>query len=77
MARLPGVSDRDAGWGAKIAFFFMKRQFVKMTGRETETMLDPLRMYAHIPKLLSGYGSWNRRWPRCTCSTFVIARWPN
>ena len=56
MARLPGVSDRDAGWGAKIAFFFMKRQFVKLTGRETETMLDPLRMYAHIPKLLSGYG---------------------
>lgn len=56
MARLPGVSDRDAAWGAKIAFFFMKRQFVKMTGRETETMLDPLRMYAHIPKLLSGYG---------------------
>ena len=56
MARLPGVSDRDAGCGAKIAFFFMKRQFVKLTGRETETMLDPLRMYAHIPKLLSGYG---------------------
>lgn len=56
MARLAGVSDRDASWGAKIAFFFMKRQFVKMTGRETETMLDPLRMYAHIPKLLSGYG---------------------
>jgi alkylhydroperoxidase family enzyme len=56
MARLPGVSDRDAGLGAKIAFFFMKRQFVKLTGRQTETMLDPLRMYAHIPKLLLGYG---------------------
>ena len=56
MARLPGVSDRDAGWGAKVAFYIMKRRFTKMTGRETETMLDPLRMYAHIPKLLSGYG---------------------
>ena len=56
MARLPGVSDRDAGWGAKVAFYIMKRRFTKMTGRETETMLDPLRMYAHIPKLLAGYG---------------------
>ena len=56
MARLPGVSDRDAGWGAKIGFFFTKRRFVQMTGRETETMLDPVRMYAHVPKLLSGYG---------------------
>jgi AhpD family alkylhydroperoxidase len=34
----------------------MKRRFTKMTGRQTEIMLDPLRMYAHIPKLLSGYG---------------------
>jgi alkylhydroperoxidase family enzyme len=56
MGRLPGVSDRDAGWGAKIAFYVMKRRFTQLTGRETETMLDPLRMYAYIPKLLSGYG---------------------
>ena len=56
MARLPGVSDRDAGWGAKIAFFFMKRRFVQLTGHQSETMLDPVRMYAHVPKLLSGYG---------------------
>jgi alkylhydroperoxidase family enzyme len=56
MPRLPGVSDREAGLGTKIAFFFVKRRFVQMTGRRCETMLDPLRMYAHIPKLLSGYG---------------------
>jgi alkylhydroperoxidase family enzyme len=56
MPRLPGVSDREAGLGTKIAFFFVKRRFVQMTGRRSETMLDPLRMYAHIPKLLSGYG---------------------
>lgn len=56
MARLPGVSDRDAGLGVKIAYYFTKRRFVQMTGRDSETMLDPLRMYAHIPKLLSGYG---------------------
>lgn len=56
MPRLTGVSDRDAGLGAKIAFYFTRRQLAHMTGRDTETMLQPLRMYAHIPKLLSGYG---------------------
>jgi alkylhydroperoxidase family enzyme len=56
MARLPEVSGRDAGVGVKIAYFFMKRQFAQLTGRQSETMLGPLRIYAHIPKLLSGYG---------------------
>jgi alkylhydroperoxidase family enzyme len=56
MPRHTGVSDRDAGLGAKIAFFFTKRSFRQMTGLETATMLEPLRMYAYIPKLLNAYG---------------------
>jgi AhpD family alkylhydroperoxidase len=56
MARLPEVSERDTGLSAKIAYYFMKRHFAKLTGRTSETMLGPIRMYAHIPKLLSGYG---------------------
>ncbi len=44
MSRLPGVSDRDAGLGAKIAFFFTKRKLAQMTGLETAGMLEPLRM---------------------------------
>ncbi|MGH3577188.1 MAG: carboxymuconolactone decarboxylase family protein, partial [Mycobacterium sp.] len=56
MPRLAGVSDRDAGLGAKIAFFFTKRRFKQMAGLETATMLEPLRMYAHIPKLLNAIG---------------------
>lgn len=56
MPRLTGVSDRDAGLGAKIAFFFTRRRFKQMTGLETATMLEPLRMYAHIPRLLSAIG---------------------
>ncbi|OBI90057.1 carboxymuconolactone decarboxylase family protein [Mycobacterium asiaticum] len=54
--RLTGVADRDAGLSAKIAFFFTRRQFKRMTGRETATMLEPMRMYAHIPRLLRAYG---------------------
>src|ERR1700722_4801896 len=56
MPRLTGLSDRDAGLGAKIAFYFTKRRFKHMTGLETATMLEPLRMYAYIPKLLNAYG---------------------
>jgi AhpD family alkylhydroperoxidase len=56
MPRISGVSDRDATLGAKIAFFFTKRHFKQMTGGETETMLEPLRMYAYVPKLLSAIG---------------------
>ncbi|GFG75373.1 carboxymuconolactone decarboxylase family protein [Mycobacterium botniense] len=56
MSRLAGVSDRDASLGAKIAFFFTRRRLKQMTGLETATMLEPLRMYAHIPQLLNAYG---------------------
>ena len=56
MSRLPGVSDRDAGLGAKFAFYFMKRHFNRLTGRQDDTMLGPVRLMAHIPTLLSGYG---------------------
>ena len=59
MPRLNGVSDRDAGLSAKIAFFFTKRKLAKMAGVATldnVAMLEPLRMYAHIPRLLNAYG---------------------
>lgn len=56
MPRIQGVSDRDAGLGAKIAFFFTKRKLAQMAGLQTAGMLEPLRMYAHIPRLLSAYG---------------------
>lgn len=59
MSRISGVSDRDAGLGAKVAFFFTRRKLAKMAGLQTlgrTEMLEPLRMYAHIPKLLSAYG---------------------
>src|ERR1700756_5572778 len=56
MPRLTGVSDRDAGLGAKIAFFFTRRKLAQMAGLETAGMLEPLRMYAHIPRLLGAIG---------------------
>lgn len=56
MTRLPEVSQRDASLGTKIAYYFMKRHFAKLTGRASDDMLGPVLVLAHIPKLLSGYG---------------------
>ena len=53
---LPECPTATPDLGAKIAFFFTKRRFKQMTGLETATMLEPLRMYAYIPELLNAYG---------------------
>jgi len=56
MARIAGVSSRDAGLGVKLVFFFTRRSIARLTGREPERMIEPLEMYAHVPGLLRGYG---------------------
>lgn len=56
MARLPEVSDREADFTTRFAYYFMKRHFRKLTGRSAATMLGPIRFYAHVPQLLLGYG---------------------
>jgi AhpD family alkylhydroperoxidase len=56
MARIAGVSARDAGLGVKLASYFTRRQLRQLTGRETERMIEPVEMYAHVPGLLSAYG---------------------
>jgi AhpD family alkylhydroperoxidase len=56
MPRIRQVTARDAGPRVKLAYFFTWRAMVKATGREPESMLEPLQVMAHLPKLLSGYG---------------------
>jgi AhpD family alkylhydroperoxidase len=55
MTRIAGVSARDAGLRVKLAYF-TRRHIARLTGRETERMIEPLEMYAHAPGLLRGYG---------------------
>ena len=55
MARIKGVSSVQAGLYIKIAYQFTRRSIAKLTGRETERMIEPLEMYAHVPVLLKGY----------------------
>jgi 4-carboxymuconolactone decarboxylase len=56
MARITGVSTRQAGLAVKLAYFFTRRQLARLTGRKIERMIEPLEMYAHLPGLLRAYG---------------------
>jgi 4-carboxymuconolactone decarboxylase len=55
MARIPGVSSGQAGPYVKMANHFARRSIGKLTGRETERMIEPLQMYAYVPVLFRGY----------------------
>jgi 4-carboxymuconolactone decarboxylase len=55
MARIKGVSSAEAGLYVRIAYHFSRRSIGKLTGRETERMIEPLEMYAHVPALFKGY----------------------
>jgi 4-carboxymuconolactone decarboxylase len=55
MARIKGVSPAQAGLYVKIAYHFTRRSIATLTGRQTERMIEPLEMYAHVPVLFKGY----------------------
>jgi AhpD family alkylhydroperoxidase len=55
MARIQGVSSTQAGLYVKIAYHVTRRSIAKLTGRETQRMIQPLQLYAHVPVLLKGY----------------------
>ena len=54
MARIRGISSDQAGPYLKIAYRFARRSIGKLTGRETDRMIEPLEMYAHVPVLFKG-----------------------
>jgi AhpD family alkylhydroperoxidase len=56
MPRLTGISDREAGLNSRIAFFFARRKLKQLAGTDAAALLDPLRMYAYLPKVLNAYG---------------------
>jgi len=56
MARIQGVSTRDAGLFTKLAYWFTRRGMRQLTGREPERAIEPIELYAHVPALLRAYG---------------------
>jgi alkylhydroperoxidase family enzyme len=56
MARITRVSASDAGGDVALALGYARSGLAELTGRETERMIEPLELYAHVPELLHGYG---------------------
>lgn len=56
MTRITAVTDRDAGFLSRLVFRFARRSLAKLAGRSPEQAIEPARLYAHVPKLLRGYG---------------------
>lgn len=58
MARIAGVSAGEGGPLVKLAYFFTRRHYTRLTGRKiryiNESMIEPLKMYAYEPGLLYG-----------------------
>jgi AhpD family alkylhydroperoxidase len=56
MARIPRVPARGASLFVRLAYRLSRRGIAALTGREPERMIEPIEMYAHVPRLLAAYG---------------------
>lgn len=66
MPRIDGVSDSRAGPLVRLAYHFTRRALARVSQHATPAMLDPLRLYAHLPGLLRGYGALERATAKLT-----------
>ncbi len=57
MVRLATPSTGTAGVRARMVFWFTRRALARLAGRPAhpDRMIEPLRVYAHLPGLLRGY----------------------
>lgn len=55
MARIRGIPPQQAGLYTKLAYYFTRRNLRKLTGRNPARMIEPVEIYAHVPRLLRGY----------------------
>ncbi len=56
MARIATVPAANSGPLLKVAYHFGRRHLGKLAGRQPERMLEPMELFAHVPKLLRSYG---------------------
>ena len=56
MARIATVSEENADEDVALALRYTRSGLAALTGRETERMIEPLELYAHLPGLLRGVG---------------------
>jgi 4-carboxymuconolactone decarboxylase len=56
MSRVEGVRRDEAGPLIRLALWLARRKARKFFGRETPDMIKPGEVFAHVPRLLFGYG---------------------
>jgi 4-carboxymuconolactone decarboxylase len=56
MARIARVSAEDTQEDVARALGYTRTMLAELAGRETERMIEPLELYAHLPELLHGVG---------------------
>jgi AhpD family alkylhydroperoxidase len=56
MARIEGVAAGKAGPLLRLLYRMTRRSMAQVAGRETERMLEPIELFARVPRILFGYG---------------------
>jgi hypothetical protein len=51
---MKGVEPAEAGWFTRLVYWFMRRKFGKLTGKDR--LIEPVKIAAHHPQLLKGMG---------------------
>jgi len=54
MAHMQGIEPAQAGWFTRLIYWFVRRKFRKMTGKEH--LIEPVKIAAHHPRLLRAMG---------------------
>jgi 4-carboxymuconolactone decarboxylase len=60
MARINGVPAQAAGPSTRLLYWFVRRQFARLSGHCWPRMIEPVQLYAHLPKVLRGYARLER-----------------
>jgi AhpD family alkylhydroperoxidase len=62
MARIQGVSKRQAGPMVRLVYRLGPRMMRKLTGRESQigSGMEPMEIWAHQPKMMMGMGKFNQ-----------------
>src|SRR5262249_4117700 len=50
MAHMKGVEPAEAGWFTRLVYWFVRRKFRKLTGKDR--LIEPVKVAAHHPRLL-------------------------
>jgi 4-carboxymuconolactone decarboxylase len=54
MSYMKGVEPEDAGWFTRLVYWFVRRKFDKLTGKNR--LIEPIKVSAHHPRLFRAVG---------------------